>query len=285
MIVAKIHLSFLSKVFWVSDESSLGEKMANQNPSAEQAPKIVQRDAASLAAGYLKSWRYLEILSVLAFAGLSIWIFFKLSPYTFSYWYLAISATLLGLISADFVSGLVHWMGDTWGNADWPIVGKTLIRTFREHHVDQEAITRHDFIETNGMNCMVSLPALVLALVLPLSAGQPVMYFLVTWIYSLTLWVLATNQIHKWSHQKTRPQWITFLQNKHLILPPEHHSIHHAAPYSKYYCITTGWLNAPLSKIDFFRKSERLITKLTGAIPRQDDVGKDAALDILVNEK
>ena len=36
-----------------------------------------------------------------------------------------------GIISADFISGFVHWLCDTWGSIDMPIVGKTLIRPFR----------------------------------------------------------------------------------------------------------------------------------------------------------
>jgi len=246
-------------------------------PSSRQYPWLRQRDAEALARGYSHGFRVIEVISILAFFGLlgclcaRIWHPAKSSPW------LVLTAIAVGYVAADFFSGLVHWMGDTWGSPDLPLVGAWVIRPFREHHVDQTAITRHDFIETNGANCLISLPAAVGSLLIPVQPGEEVGLFAATLLGSLILWVFATNQFHKWAHLTNPPFFIAGLQRLHLILPPDHHATHHTAPFSRYYCITAGWLNWPLTKMRFFPALEQVITSLTGALPRRDDIGETAA--------
>ncbi|MEW6432041.1 MAG: fatty acid desaturase family protein [Myxococcota bacterium] len=245
---------------------------------------IKQQDAKALAAGYSKTFRVVEIVSILAFWALSFTIAWRLWPYALAYGWLLLAALAFGFILADFVGGLVHWLGDTWGSTEMPILGKALIRPFREHHVDEKAITRHDYIETNGANCMVAVPVAALLVFIPLDVEgwtAPAL-FTVASLGSMIFWVMMTNQIHKWSHldEDQMPALLKLAQKLHLVLPPGHHQIHHTAPFDTYYCITTGWLNWPLAKIGFYRHLERLITALTGLIPRKDDIGLDAALKI-----
>ena len=64
---------------------------------------------------------------------------------------------MLGFVIAqflvDWVSGMLHWACDTWGEFTTPIVGPTLIRNFRMHHVDPQDIIKHGFVETNAASC------------------------------------------------------------------------------------------------------------------------------------
>src|SRR4051812_32574828 len=237
--------------------------------------QIRQRDGKSLRQGYSPAVRKLEIASIAAYGVVMAWLVAHLAPRALDKPFLAMSALMLGFVAADFVSGFVHWAADTWGAPEWPVVGKALIRPFREHHVDQKEITRHDFVETNGNNCFISIPAALLAVALPDGA---VGFFFAAMTFSMCFAIFGTNQFHKWAHMDAPPPLVRWLQQASLVLPPDHHAVHHSAPYAKYYCITVGWLNEALFRLRFFQLLERIISRVTGLIPREDDIGKGAAL-------
>ena len=240
---------------------------------------IRHRDRKALREGYSPAVRRFEIASIALYCCAMGWFLWGLLPLVGTYPWLMASAFMFGFVLADFVSGIVHWAADTWGSPDMPVIGQALIRPFREHHVDQKEITRHDFIETNGNNCFISIGPAVCGALLPLDDALNV--FAATAIFSVTLWVLFTNQFHKWSHLDVRPRWVDLLQRLNLALPPDHHAVHHSAPFAKYYCITVGWLNEPLHRLRFFQTLEWVITATTGVVPREDDIGAIAARDIL----
>lgn len=180
---------------------------------------------------------FLNSASVIGFLLMTLVLINDVQHLEFS-WPLLVAAIVIGYLLADLTSGIVHFIGDTFGSENTPIIGKAFIFPFREHHVDQTAITRHNFLVTNGHNCLVSLPVMVGMHFLLI----PFPFLFLTGV-SLVLSVFMTNQFHKWAHQKNPPSMIKFLQDKRLILNPAHHAIHHTAPYNRYYCITTGWLN------------------------------------------
>jgi len=216
--------------------------------------------------GYSRGHRAVEILAisfVLALlVGFSVRIALAIDTWRSG---LALVATAsVAYVATDVLSGVVHWAGDTIGNERIPFVGPNFIRPFREHHVDQKAITRHDFIETNGNNCIIVAMPLALAYVLmPATLGFG--FFASSLVALMALFVLATNQFHKWAHADAPPAFARRLQRWGVILPPRHHDIHHAAPHDKHYCITVGWMNPLLNRIHFFRVAEALIARVNPA--------------------
>ncbi len=178
---------------------------------------------------------------------------------------------LAGYIAADFMSGLIHWGFDRYGTVNTPIVGQHYVKPFREHHVDEKAITLHDFVETNGNNSVATSIVLLPALAVPLHTGATISLFAVPMLAGLALAVFGTNQFHKWSHVDQPPAIVAFLQRAHLILGVQHHQVHHTPPFDRYYCITTGWLNPVLDKLRFFARLEGVVLALTGVRAGEDD--------------
>lgn len=230
------------------------------------------RSAETLAQGYSRGMRALEVFSIVSFLGLVSALAFKLWRPALDHPVQVAVAGFLGFLAADLVSGLVHWLADTWGSPELPVIGPSLIRPFRHHHVDPLEITRHDFVETNGANCLISLPVAAAALLIATYVTSGWGLFVATFLGSLVAWVMGTNQFHKWSHTEVPPRPVMLMQRLGVILPAKHHALHHSAPYDRNYCITVGWWNRPLNAIGFFRGMERLITRVTGHIPRADDL-------------
>ncbi len=219
----------------------------------------------------------LDALSLLAFAMLAFRWMVVMPSHADARGGWLLAAALCASLLTDLASGIIHWGADTWGSEQWPIIGKTLIGPFREHHVDPKAICRHDLLETNGANALVLLPVIGFAGWL---AGHS--HLAATFTSMLlgvsSLLAVATNQIHKWAHRDDAPAVIRLLQRTGIILGSAAHAEHHRAPFDRYYCITHGWLNPLLTRIRFFRAMEAVITRVTGAVPRREDLGNLAAV-------
>lgn len=181
----------------------------------------------------MKLHRWVETLAIVAFAALWILLAVRGTPR----W----EACLLipaGLLLADLISGIVHWLADSFGSPTTPYVGPAFIQPFREHHSDPQGITRHDFIELNGNSALVVIPALVAAFWLPA--------FVTPGILAMAFGLLFTNTIHRWAHMDRPPRWVAVLQSARLILSRGHHGIHHAPPHANHYCIFAGWTSGLL---------------------------------------
>ncbi|MCA9127027.1 MAG: hypothetical protein KDB22_08075 [Planctomycetales bacterium] len=184
-----------------------------------------------------------------------------------SLWMLA--AILLAWLAADFVSGLVHWLADTWGSEAFPILGPRFIKPFRVHHVTPNSFLECNLVDTNGDTSLVALPVLTALWMIPLS--HPMGLFSLTFGVAFCAMAIPTNQIHQWAHMRRPPGWVRWLQRRGLILSHREHARHHALPHEGHYCITTGFCNQWLEKIKFFRCLEAIVTRLTGVRPRLEE--------------
>src|SRR5262245_56379669 len=88
----------------------------------EKAPATPK--TAEALAEYSPWHRALEILGITAFFALSAWLLWRLGDYERpSQLWLVGAAAFLGYVAADFASGFVHWLFDTWGSIYTPVVG------------------------------------------------------------------------------------------------------------------------------------------------------------------
>jgi ubiquitin-conjugating enzyme E2 variant len=154
----------------------------------------------------------------------------------------------------------VHWAADTYGEESTPVIGRSLVKPFRVHHVRPLEICEHGVVETVGNTCILAAPLLTLFVVVmsyvETSAAAAFAVFTAVVTVGVTV---ATNQFHKWAHQEMPPRVVRALQRSRIILSPGHHRAHHAEPFASSYAITNGWLNPLLNRTRFFRRLERAL--------------------------
>ena len=176
---------------------------------------------------------------------------------------------LLGLAGADFISGVIHWAGDTWGTTKTPVVGWRFVRPFRFHHAHPLDMLKSNFFTTNGDNVFAVLPLLALPYALPVEPGA--WLWVGVFVWGVGFFAMWTSQFHLWAHAKQPPRVVRALQWCRLILTRQHHQRHHKAPFRANYCITTGWCNPILTHIRFFPAMEWVVSRLTGLRPRPEE--------------
>jgi ubiquitin-conjugating enzyme E2 variant len=232
---------------------------ADASPPLDAPPQV--------AAGSLTS-QAVALAGIAAAVTILALLVARLAPAVGLAWWIPIVVLAAGAV-ADLVSGIVHWIADTWGHESWPVVGPRVLRPFRVHHVNPDDMLGRGFLDLNGDVALITLPILAAACVTPTgtTAGQAGAVFLTAW----AAWALPTNQVHKWAHMARPPRVVRWLQRHRVILPAAAHRVHHASPYATHYCITTGWNNGWTARAGFFRALERIVTRATGLVPRADE--------------
>lgn len=236
-------------------------------------------NAEEVARDAPRSLRYVQTVGYLAFFGfmgaLALAIVQSFDEVGSIWWILAM--VVLGYLTADLLSGIVHFLADNFGSPDTPFLGQGFVLPFRQHHVDPLGITRHGFFIANGNNALVCLPILIPVVVLVPVESSAGGYHAGVFVFVMLLAVFLTNQTHKWAHMETVPRPVAWLQRAGVILAKDHHDIHHTSPFDTHYCITVGAWNRLFERHRIFDRLERVIRRwIPGTDPRTR-VEQDAA--------
>ena len=167
------------------------------------------------------------------------------------------------VLVTDFLSGVLHWLEDSYGDARWPVTGRLVTRPNILHHRRPTAFTEHSWLKSASV--LLFLATVILA---------------VTWAGGVLTWHVLllvalgvnANEIHKWNHlpASKRGRIVVALRKLSLLQTPQHHGRHHSSSKNTNYCVITNFVNPVLEVLDIWRKSERAIEVLLGVSKRPD---------------
>src|SRR3989441_1080941 len=172
------------------------------------------------------------------------------------------------VLMADFLSGLAHWIEDSYFSPQTPLIGST-IRKNVLHHSQPQAFVGNPWHVTIRSSLFWSVSTAVV--LYPFGFLGPM------WVGALVLAVFA-NQIHKWSHTNWAavPRIIRWFQASGVLQTPAHHKRHHGGGRDTHYCVVTNVLNPVLDGLRFWRALEAGVQWATG-YGRRPEVSYDAA--------
>lgn len=164
------------------------------------------------------------------------------------------------LLLIDFLSGLRHWMEDTYWTRTTPIVGKWLIGNKVNHHRYSCECVQHSWWQSARGLCAGA------TVILTLAAISEQLHWQLIWALFL---MVNGKEVHKWTHMPTRklPRIALWLQQLYLVQTRTHHARHHEPPHNCCYCSLTNFLNPLLDTCGWWRALERLIAITTGVYP------------------
>lgn len=148
-----------------------------------------------------------------------------------------VAAFCVMYVVLDFYSGVLHVVLDDEWNMGVPLLSQPAMEFQYHHHIPDDGCSR-PFIEGMGdLNFIIGLH-LALFTALFIHGGQKDSLLLCAggWKMLIAYWGIWN---HRQAHQmkSKRPFWVTYLQNKNLMLSPAAHKVHHTPPHEDEYCL------------------------------------------------
>ncbi len=170
---------------------------------------------------------------------------------------------VLIVLAADFVTGFVHWLEDSYGSPEWPLIGKHVIEPNILHHHQPTAFTENSWFESARVPLALGAVALSASAALGALSWQQFLFVAIS---------VNANEVHKWNHLPKRKRgWlVNGLQKLRILQTQKHHAKHHGGAKNVNYCVITNLLNPVLETIGFWRTLERAIELVLGVKKRHD---------------
>jgi len=176
----------------------------------------------------------------------------------------ALAATAaFSLVFSDFFSGVFHWSVDNYGDGSTPLLGG-VIAAFQGHHDAPWTITHRGFANNVHKITKITIPAMLALVTLGHVGEHPLLGLFGTLFFNLQV---LSQEFHKLSHLSKPPRWAVALQSVGLAISRKEHGQHHSSPFQSNYCILTGTCNKWLDESGFYRRLERVVFDVTGAVP------------------
>jgi len=170
------------------------------------------------------------------------------------------------LAGVDLVSGLVHWVEDTFWTEKTPLLGRWVVTPNVLHHHAPSAFVEKSWLESSWDLLLVGLGILAVAWATHCLNWQ-------VWLF--VVFGANATQIHKWTHLPARrlPWAVRALQRVRILQSATHHAAHHRGAKNSAYCVITPWVNPVLDRLGVWRALERLLVR-KGAAPRRVDLAR-----------
>lgn len=165
------------------------------------------------------------------------------------------------ILLADFITGIFHWLEDSYGNEDFPVIGKNVTQPNLLHHRKPREFLKNSWLRS------ADVPLVLAAFFI---SGLWALGWLNWQTVFVTFILINANEIHKWTHQsrKEKPKLAHWLHRFKLVQSAKGHAKHHSGNMNTHYCTVTDYLNPLLEKINLWRRFEKVIKKVTGKAPR-----------------
>ena len=179
---------------------------------------------------------------------------------------------ILAFLLADFITGIFHWIEDTYLDycIDIPFISD-IAKDNDMHHYFPRSIVAYSYWENTRVNLILG----VIMLVVIYAVNKNFFVNNICFVLIFTFFAVISNVCHRFSHMRDceNSQTVIFLQKIGILSSHTYHSVHHETSLTRY-CPISVYNNYILDSIYFWRILECIVFLLTGITPSRNQYNK-----------